>query len=71
MPINNPYELKGVIPPKNADTQALLEALQDLQEFLRQFPGLGEEVMKARERERQKSQSSDSYRNEFSVGHCF
>ncbi len=52
MPTNNSYTLKGIIPPKNTDPQAFFEALQELREFLRQFPGLGEEVMRDRERRR-------------------
>lgn len=70
MPTQKQIELKGVIPPKNSDPKALLHAVQELQEFLRQFPGLGEEVMKAREQDHQNSPSTTHDRNEFSVGHC-
>lgn len=56
MPKTNHIELKGVIPPKYTSAEALLEAIRELREFVRQFPGLGEEVMKAREQEQQQFQ---------------
>jgi hypothetical protein len=49
----NERELKGVIPPKRTAPDALFEAINRLREFVKRFPGLGEEVMKERE---QKSQ---------------
>ena len=68
MPTQKKVELKGVIPPKNPGPQAFFEALQELREFLRQFPGLGEEVMRDRERQRQEEDRILAERNQFHFG---
>lgn len=68
MPTNSPYKLKGIIPPKDTDPQAFFEALQELREFLRQFPGLGEEVMRDREQRRQEEDRALAERNQFYFG---
>jgi phage protein U len=54
-------ELKGVIPPKDTSSEALIEAIRELREFVRQFPGLGEEVMKTREQEQQQQPYAPSH----------
>ncbi len=51
MPTQKRIELKGVIPPKKIKPEEKMKALRELQEFLRQFPGLAEEVMKDREQQ--------------------
>lgn len=48
MPNNAQIELKGVIPSKYTSAEALVEAIRELREFVRQFSGLGEEVMRTR-----------------------
>jgi len=55
MPTENTIPLKGVIPPKLISLEEQLEAIRDLREFLRQFPGLAEEVMKEREHQQEHS----------------
>jgi len=45
----NQRKLKGVIPPKRTTPEALREAIENLREFVKRYPGLGEEVMKERE----------------------
>lgn len=59
--------LKGVIPPKNPEPNGLLEALRRLREFVKQYPGLDEEVMKLREQQQLQELRSDghslAYRN--------
>lgn len=53
-------KLKGVIPPKRTDPDAVFEAINRLREFVKRFPGLGEEVMKEREQNRKESRSPSS-----------
>jgi hypothetical protein len=53
MPNDKKIELKGVIPPTLRTPEERIQALRDLQEFLRRFPGLAEEVMNERERQQQ------------------
>ena len=55
-------ELKGVIPPRVTDSEEQLKVLRDVQEFLKWFPGLGEESMRERERQRQYRGDSVNYR---------
>ena len=46
-------KLKGVIPPTITDPQEQWQVIRRVREFLKQFPGLAEEVMKLREQEAQ------------------
>lgn len=50
----NTRQLKGVIPPKITTWEEQLEVIRRVREFLKQYPGLAEEVMEFREQERQK-----------------
>ncbi|MBM3237418.1 hypothetical protein FJZ31_14100 [Candidatus Poribacteria bacterium] len=45
----NERNLKSVVPPKRTVPDALFEAINRLREFVRKFPGLGEEVIKEHE----------------------
>ena len=51
--IQDKIQLKGVIPPKKPFPGGFMEALEDLRQFLRKFPGLAEEVKKYREEQSQ------------------
>ena len=53
-------KLKGVIPPQKTFPGGFFEALEDLRQFLRRFPGLAEEVKKYRE---EQSQQDGNYSN--------
>lgn len=57
----NERELKNVIPPKRTTPGALFEAINRLREFVKRFPGLGEEVMKNREQKLQEGGRPSSY----------
>ncbi|MCP4401691.1 MAG: hypothetical protein GY801_30875 [bacterium] len=48
-----PRKLKGVIPPKITDPEEQLEVIRRIREFVKRYPGLGEEVMKLREEQQQ------------------
>lgn len=48
-----PRQLKGVIPPKKNDPDEMFKAIRRLQEFVKRYPGLGEEVMRMREEQQQ------------------
>lgn len=69
MPDDTKIELKGVRPSKNLTIAEKQKILRELQEFLRQFPGLGEEVMKDREQRRQEEDRALVERNQFYPGH--
>lgn len=66
-------ELKGVIPPKITDPDAVFEAIRRLREFVKRYPGLGEEVMKLREQQQREELQQNghpvAYRNQFYSGH--
>jgi hypothetical protein len=47
----NTRKLKGVIPPKITTWEEQLAVIHRLREFVKQYPGLGEEVMKLREQQ--------------------
>lgn len=68
MPNGKKIELKGVIPPTLTTPEERIQALRDVQEFLRQFPGLGEEVMRDRERRRQEEDRILAERNQLHFG---
>jgi len=57
----NERELKSVVPPKRTTPDALFEAINRLREFVKRFPGLGEEVMKEREQKLKEGGHSSSY----------
>lgn len=57
----NERKLKGVIPPKRTSPDAVFEAINRLREFVKRFPGLGEEVMKERERKLKEGGRPSSY----------
>ena len=61
--IQRNIQLKGVIPPQKTFPEGFLEALEDLRQFLRKFPGLAEEVRKYREEQSQQDGNSSNYRN--------
>ena len=44
-----PRQLKGVIPPKITEPEEQLKVIRRIREFVKRYPGLGEEVMKLRE----------------------
>ena len=69
MPDDEKIELKGVRPSKNLTLEEKLQILHNVQEFFRQFPGLGEEVLKDRERQRQEEDRARAERNQFYFGH--
>ena len=56
--IQRNIRLKGVIPPQKPFPEGFLEALEDLRQFLRKFPGLAEEVRKYREEQSQQDGTS-------------
>ncbi len=53
MPQKTPRKLKGVIPPTITYPEEQWEVIRRVREFLKQYPGLAEEVMKLREQEGQ------------------
>ncbi len=66
-------KLEGVIPPKRTEPNGLIEAFRRLREFLKRYPGLGEEVMELRrqqqEEELRKNGHLVNYRNQLYSGH--
>lgn len=52
---------KGVIPPTITDPKEQWDVIRRVREFLRQYPGLAEDVMKLREQETQQYYSYERY----------
>jgi hypothetical protein len=71
--IKKTRKLKGVIPPKITDPDAVFEAIRRLREFVKRYPGLREEVMKLREQQQRKELLQNghtlAYRNQFYSGY--
>jgi len=56
-------QLKGVIPPQKSFPEGFWEALEDLRQFLRKFPGLAEEVRRYREEQSRQDGDHSNYGN--------
>jgi hypothetical protein len=61
--IQRNIQIKGVIPPQKPFPKGFFEALEDLRQFLRKFPGLVEEVKKHREEHSQQGGNYSNNRN--------
>jgi len=57
----NTRKLKGVIPPKITSLEEQLEVIRRLREFVKRYPGLGEEVMKLREQQQRQELEQNGY----------
>ena len=60
-------KLKGVIPPKSENPEDFWKALNELRELFRARPGLAEEILN--ERQRQREQFDRDRRNQLYLGH--